>query len=130
MTRLHTNTLAIDSMVWLWGLSVGLLLGVILGLLLGVILGVVCARRQHRQRDQRGHGGSVTDWGLSLARVTELRRGDQPAAPSECAAAARPNEVARGIGPRRLFAASSGPVSATGTRAVRREPHATMAGRP
>ena len=24
MTRLHTNTAAIDSMVWLWGLSVGL----------------------------------------------------------------------------------------------------------
>jgi hypothetical protein len=108
MTRLHTNTLAIDSMVWLWGLSVGLLLGVILGLLLGVILGVVCARRQHRQRDQRGHGGSVTDWGLSLALVTELRRGDQPAAPRECAAAARPNEVARGIGLRRLFAGARG----------------------
>jgi hypothetical protein len=61
-------------MVWLWGLSVGLLLGVILGLLLGVILGVAFARRQHRQRDQRGRGGSVTDWGQSLALVTELRR--------------------------------------------------------
>ena len=61
-------------MVWLWGLSVGLLLGVILGLLLGVILGVAFARRPHRQRDQRGHGGSVTDWGQSLALVTELRR--------------------------------------------------------
>jgi hypothetical protein len=53
-------------MVWLWGLSVGLLLG--------VILGVAFARRQHRQRDQRGRGGSVTDWGQSLALVTELRR--------------------------------------------------------
>jgi len=105
MTRLHTNTAAIDSMVWLWGLSVGLLLGVILGLLLGVILGVVFARRQHRQRAQRGRGGSVTDWGLSLARVT---RADQPAAPRECAAAARPNEVARGIGLRRLFAGARG----------------------
>ncbi len=61
------STLDINSPVWLWGLSVGLLLG--------VILGVVFARRQHRQRDHRGRGGSVTDWGLSLALVTELRRG-------------------------------------------------------
>ena len=87
-------------MVWLW-LSVGLLRGVILGLLLGMILGVVFARRQHRRRDQRGRGGTVTDWGLSRARVTELRRGDQPAA-------ARPNEAGRGIGPRRLFAGARG----------------------
>ena len=54
------NTLAINSMVWLWGLSVGLLLG------------VAFAIRQHRQRDQRGR--SVTDLGQSLALVTELRR--------------------------------------------------------
>jgi hypothetical protein len=108
MTRLHTNTLPIDFTVWLWGLSVGLLLGVILGLLLGVILGVVFARRQHRQRAQRGRGGSVTDWGLSLALVTELCQGDHMATPRECAAAARPNEVARGIDPRRLFAGARG----------------------
>ena len=107
MIRLHPNTLAIDSMVWLWGLSVGLLLGVILGLLLGATLGVVFARRQHRQRAHRGRGGSVTDWGLSLALVTALRRGDQPAAPRECAAAAPPNEVVRGISPR-LFAGAKG----------------------
>jgi hypothetical protein len=102
------STLDINSMVWLWGLSVGLLLGVILGLLLGVILGVVFARRQHRQRDHRGRGGSVTDWGLSLALVTELRRGNQPAAPRACAAAGRPNEAARGIGSRRRFAGAKG----------------------
>ena len=53
-------------MIWLWGLAVGLLLG--------AILGVVLARRQHRQRDQRSRGGTVTDWGQSLAHVTELRR--------------------------------------------------------
>ena len=102
------NTLAISSPVWLWGLSVGLLLGVVLGLLLGVILGVVFARRQPRQRAHRGRGGTVTDWGLSLALVTRLRRGDQPATPREGAAAARPTEVARSIGPRRLFAGAKG----------------------
>ncbi|HMH56111.1 MAG TPA: Pycsar system effector family protein [Gemmatimonadales bacterium] len=53
-------------MIWLWGLAVGLLLG--------TILGVVLARRPHRQRDQRSRGGTVTDWGQSLAHVTELRR--------------------------------------------------------
>ena len=61
-------------MIWLWGLAVGLLLG--------AILGVVLERRQHRQRDQRSRGGSwdkttgayQTDWGQSLAHVTELRR--------------------------------------------------------
>lgn len=108
MTRPHTNSLPIDLTVWLWGLSVGFLLGVTLGLLLGVILGAVFARRQHRQRAQRGRGGSVTEWGLSLALVTERRRGDQPAAPRECAVAARPDEVARGVGLRRLFAAARG----------------------
>ena len=87
-------------MIWLWGLSVGLLLG--------VILGVVFARQEHRQRARRGRGGSVTDWGLSLALVTELCQGDQPATPRECAAAARPTEIARGIGPRRLFAGARG----------------------
>jgi F0F1-type ATP synthase assembly protein I len=46
-------------MIWLWGLAVGLLLG--------TILGVVLARRPHRQRDQRSRGGTVTDWGQSLA---------------------------------------------------------------
>ena len=52
------STRDINSMVWLWGLSVGLLLG--------VILGVVFARRQHRQRDrapgqrlQLGPGGDA-----------------------------------------------------------------------
>jgi len=99
MTRLHTNTVPIEFTVWLWGLSVGLLLDVILGLLVGVILGVVFARRQHRQRAQRGRGGSVTDWGLSLALVTE---------PRECAAAARPNEVGRGIDSGHLFAGDGG----------------------
>jgi hypothetical protein len=53
-------------MIWLWGLAVGLLLG--------TILGVVLATRQYRQRDQRSRGGTVTDWGQSLAHVTELRR--------------------------------------------------------
>jgi cell division protein FtsB len=53
-------------MIWVWGLAVGFLLG--------AIVGVVLARRQHRQRDQRSHGGTVTDWGQSLAHVTELRR--------------------------------------------------------
>ena len=53
-------------MIWLWGLSVGLLLG--------TVLGVVFARRQHRRREQRGPGGSVTDWGQSRALVYELRR--------------------------------------------------------
>jgi hypothetical protein len=57
---------AINSVIWLWGLSVSLLLG--------TLLGVVWARWQHRQRDQRGHGGSMTDWGESLALVNELRR--------------------------------------------------------
>jgi len=50
----------------------------------------------------------VTDWGLSLALVTELRRGNQPAAPRACAAAGRPNEAARGIGSRRRFAGAKG----------------------
>jgi hypothetical protein len=50
--------------IWLWGLAVGLLVGTILGLVL--------ARRKPRQRDQRG--GCVTDWGQSLALVSELRR--------------------------------------------------------
>jgi hypothetical protein len=96
------NTLAISPPVWLWGLTAGLLLGAILGLLLGVVLGVVFARRPPRQRAHRGRGGSVTDWALSLALVTRLRGGDQPAAQREYPAPARPNEVARSIGPRRL----------------------------
>jgi hypothetical protein len=49
-----------------WGLSFGLLLGTVLGILL--------ARRQHGRREQRGQGGSVTDWGQSLSLVYELRR--------------------------------------------------------
>src|SRR5258705_13250878 len=53
-------------MVWLWGLSVGLLLG--------TVLGVVLTSRHHRRREQRGRGGTVTDWGQSLALVSELRR--------------------------------------------------------
>jgi hypothetical protein len=52
--------------IWLWGLSVGLLLG--------TVLGVVLATRHHRRREQRETGGSVTDWGQSLALVYELRR--------------------------------------------------------
>jgi hypothetical protein len=38
------------------------------------MLGVLLARRQHRRREQRGQGGSVTDWGQSLSLVYELRR--------------------------------------------------------
>jgi F0F1-type ATP synthase assembly protein I len=45
-------------MIWLWGLTVGLLLG--------TILGVVLARRPHRQRDQRSRGGTA-----ALARVAD-----------------------------------------------------------
>jgi hypothetical protein len=52
--------------IWLWGLTVGLLLGTLLGLVL--------AKWPYRQRDHRGHGGSVTDWGQRLALVNELRR--------------------------------------------------------
>jgi hypothetical protein len=52
--------------IWLCGLSVGLLLG--------TVLGVVLASRHHRRREQRGRGGTVTDWGQSLALVYELRR--------------------------------------------------------
>lgn len=55
-----------DPVIWLWGLPVGLLLG--------TILGVVLATRHHRRREQRGLGGSMTDWGQSLALVYELRR--------------------------------------------------------
>jgi hypothetical protein len=55
-----------DPLIWLWGLSVALLLG--------TVLGVVLARRHHRRREQRGLGGTVTDWGESLALVYELRR--------------------------------------------------------
>ena len=55
-----------DPVIWLWGLSVGLLLG--------TVLGVVFATRHHRRYEQRGLGGSVTDWGQSLALVYELRR--------------------------------------------------------
>jgi hypothetical protein len=55
-----------DPVIWLWGLSVGLLLG--------TVLGAVLARRHHRRREQRGLGGTVTDWGQSLALVSELRR--------------------------------------------------------
>lgn len=53
-------------MIWLWGLA--------LGLVLGTMLGVVWASRQGRRREQQGSGGSVTDWGQSLALVTDLRR--------------------------------------------------------
>src|SRR5882762_9022066 len=45
-----------------------------LGLLVVVILGLVFAGRHQRQREPRGKGGSVTDWGESLALVYELRR--------------------------------------------------------
>jgi hypothetical protein len=55
-----------DPVIWLWGLSVSLLLG--------TLLGVVFAQRQQRQREQRGLGGTVTDWAQSLALVYELRR--------------------------------------------------------
>jgi hypothetical protein len=52
--------------IWLWGLSVGLLLG--------TLFGVVLASRHHRRREQRGRGGTVTDSGQSLALVYKLRR--------------------------------------------------------
>lgn len=45
-----------------------------MGLLLGTLLGLVWARWQHRQRDHRDPGGSVTDLGESFALVNELRR--------------------------------------------------------
>ena len=53
-------------MVWLWGLTVGLLLGTLLGFLL--------ARWSYRRHEQRGQAGSVTDLGESFALVNELRR--------------------------------------------------------
>lgn len=53
-------------MVWLWGLTVGLLLGTLLGFLL--------ARWPYRRHEQRGQAGSVTDLGESLALAYELRR--------------------------------------------------------
>jgi hypothetical protein len=53
-------------MIWLWGLTVGLLLGTILGLVL--------ARWLYGRREQRGQTGSVTDLGERFALVNELRR--------------------------------------------------------
>jgi hypothetical protein len=53
--------LPISSLIWLRGLS--------FGLLLGTVLGVLLARRQHGRREQRGQGGSVTDWGRSFSLV-------------------------------------------------------------
>jgi hypothetical protein len=44
------------------------------GLLIVVIVGVLLATRHQRWHGQRGTGGSVTDWGESLALVYELRR--------------------------------------------------------
>jgi hypothetical protein len=52
--------------IWLWGLTVGLLLGAVLGLVL--------ARWPYRRREQRGQAGSVTDLGERFALVNELRR--------------------------------------------------------
>jgi hypothetical protein len=51
--------------IWLWGLTAGLLLGTSLGLVL--------AKWPDRRREQRGQAGSVTDLGESLA-LDELRR--------------------------------------------------------
>jgi hypothetical protein len=44
------------------------------GLLIVIIVGVLLATRHQRRRGQRGTGGSVTDWGQSLALTYELRR--------------------------------------------------------
>ena len=44
------------------------------GLLIVVIVGVLLATRHQRRRGHLGTGGSVTDWGESLALVYELRR--------------------------------------------------------
>jgi hypothetical protein len=44
------------------------------GLLIVVVVGVLLATRHQRWHGQRGTGGSVTDWGESLALVYELRR--------------------------------------------------------
>ena len=57
----------INSVIWLWGFAVGLVLG--------TILGFVWASREERRRQQRASGGgTVTDWGQSLALATNLRR--------------------------------------------------------
>jgi hypothetical protein len=44
------------------------------GLLIVVMVGVLLATWQQRRRGPLGTGGSVTDWGESLAVVYELRR--------------------------------------------------------
>lgn len=44
------------------------------GLLIALVVGVLLATRHQRRREQRGTGGSVTDWGQSLAVAYELRR--------------------------------------------------------
>jgi hypothetical protein len=44
------------------------------GLLIVVVVGVLLATRHQRRREPRGTGGSVTDWGQSLAVAYELRR--------------------------------------------------------
>ena len=44
------------------------------GLLIALVVGVLLATRHQRGREQRGTGGSVTDWGQSLAVAYELRR--------------------------------------------------------
>lgn len=55
-----------DLTIWLSVLSVGLFIV--------VIVGVVLAMRHQRRREKRATGGSVTDWGQSLALAYELRR--------------------------------------------------------
>ena len=55
-----------DSAIWLSVLCAGLLFVLIVGVLL--------ATRHHRRRGQGGTGGSVTDWGQSLALTYKLRR--------------------------------------------------------
>jgi hypothetical protein len=78
--------------IWLWGLTAGLLLGTSLGLVL--------AKWPYRRREQQGQAGSVTDLGESFALVNELRR-EITRLRQAIARLRRPRGVARGIGSRR-----------------------------
>lgn len=55
-----------DPTIWLSVLGAGLLIV--------VVVGMVLVTRHQRQREQRATGGSITDWGQSLALASELRR--------------------------------------------------------